>query len=105
MTDIQVSAEALTSHAGEVDALMQALQQAAAYGDQAFDLRAFGLIGSAWSQILHVWTSDAKNLVDSSAGAGNQIATAMREMAASYTAQDTAGAQSFQKLSDALGGN
>jgi hypothetical protein len=83
---------------------MNALRSAAAYGDGAFDLRAFGIIGSAWSQILQAWTTDAKNLVDSSADAGNQIAAAMREMAASYTAQDGSSAQSFQQISDGLGG-
>ena len=83
---------------------MNELRSAAAYGDGAFDLRAFGLIGSTWSQILHLWTTDAKNLVDSSADAGNQIAAAMREMAQAYTSQDSSSAQTFSQISDSFGG-
>ena len=49
MADIEVSAAALTQHASEIDTYMTALREAAASGDQSFDLRAFGLIGSTWS--------------------------------------------------------
>jgi hypothetical protein len=103
MADLDVSVEALNKHAGEIDTYMSALREAAAYGDQAFDLRAFGIIGTTWSQILHEWCGDAKNLVDASADSGQKIAAAMREMAASYTDQDTQHAGAFEKLHQQLG--
>jgi hypothetical protein len=103
MADIDVSVEALNKHASEIDTYMSALREAAAYGDQAFDLRAFGIIGTTWSQVLHVWCSDAKNMVDASADAGTKIATAMREMATSYEDQDTQHAATFTKIQQQLG--
>jgi hypothetical protein len=103
MADIDVSVEALNRHASEIDTYMSALREAAAYGDQAFDLRAFGIIGTTWSQILHVWCSDAKNLVDASADSGGKIAAAMREMAQSYESQDTQHAGAFEKIQQQLG--
>jgi hypothetical protein len=103
MADIEVSAAALTQHASEIDTYMTALREAAAAGDQSFDLRAFGLIGSTWSSVLQLWCSDAKNLVDTSADSGQQIASAMREMAESYAAQDSSSAQTFSQLHSQLG--
>lgn len=105
MSDIDVSPGALREHATQVDTLMDQLKEAAADGDGLFDLRAFGLIGSTWSQILHLWCTDAKNHVDTSAAAGHSIAEAMREMAASYEQQDQQHSQTFRAIDAQLAGS
>jgi hypothetical protein len=103
MADLEVTSADLNNHAAQVEALMSAVRGAAAYGDQAFDVRAFGLIGSSWSWILQAWTQDAKNLVDTTADTGNALAAAMREMATAYDQHDAASARTFSQIQDTMG--
>ncbi len=104
MADLNVSTQALTEHAGQVATLMGDVRDAAAYGDQAFDVRAFGIIGSTWSWVLKAWCDDAKNLVDTTASAGTAMSTALTEMATAYDQHDAAGSAEFTKIQGALGG-
>jgi uncharacterized protein YukE len=98
MADIDVSPEALKTHAGEVDDLMNQLTEAVREVNDLWDPKAFGLVGMFLAQTLRVWTTDAKNAVDRTAESGHEMAARLRDCADTYTSSDEQHAQEFQSI-------
>jgi hypothetical protein len=99
MADIDVSPEALRTHAGEVDDLMTQLTEAARAANDFWDPRAFGLVGTFLAQTLRFWTTEARNAVDQTAESGHEMAARLRDCADTYTSSDEQHAQEFESIS------
>lgn len=104
MSDIDVSPGALRQHADEVDRFMDAISEAVSSGTSLADLRAFGLIGETWAQLLNIWISSATTLVSTSAEAGHSVAKSLRDNADDYERSDQQHAQNFRQIHSVLGG-
>lgn len=98
MADIDVSPEALRTHAGEVDGLMTQLTEAVREVNDLWDPRAFGVVGMFLAQTLRVWTTSAKDAVDRTAESGHEMANRLRDCADTYTSSDQQHAQQFQSI-------
>jgi len=98
MADIDVSPEALNTHAGEVDDLMTQLTEAVREVNDLWDPRAFGIVGMFLAQTLRVWTTTAKDAVDRTAQSGHEMASRIRDCASTYTASDAQHSREFESI-------
>jgi uncharacterized protein YukE len=98
MADIDVSPEALRTHAGEVDDLMTELTEAVREVNDLWDPKTFGLVGMFLAQTLRKWTTKAKNAVDETAESGHEMAARLRDCADTYTTSDEQHAKEFQSI-------
>jgi uncharacterized protein YukE len=104
MADIDVSPEALRTHAGEVDDLMTQLEEAVREVNDLWDPRAFGIVGMFLAQTLRVWTTEAKNAVDRTAESGHEMAARLRDCADTYTESDEQHKREFERIGGGGGG-
>lgn len=102
--EIDLSVEALREHAGQVRSFMGELSGATEAASDTLDLQTFGIACIGPAQILQIWISAADSYIKTARAAGDNIAGALNQMAASYEQHETDTAQSFCSIDDSMSG-